>query len=59
MANQKTIKFLKPWQFHTVGATLTINAPIADLLIQNGRAEEVVQSQASKKPKLQMKQVTL
>ena len=57
MANQKTIKFIKAWQLHVIGATITVNAPIADLLIQRGRAEEVVQP-ASKKPKLQMKQVT-
>jgi hypothetical protein len=41
MATQKTIKFIKAWQLHTVGAEITVNAPIADLLIANGRAEEV------------------
>lgn len=58
MANQKTIKFVKPWGLHPTGEEITIDEPIADLLIQNGRAEEVVQP-ASKKPKLQVKQATI
>lgn len=50
MATQKTIKFIKAWQLHTVGAEITIDAPIADLLIANGRAEEVKPEPKKAKP---------
>lgn len=59
MADQKTIKFVKPWGLHPVGEQITINAPIADLLIGNGRAKEVKDTPQAKKPKLQVKQATI
>lgn len=35
---QKTVRLLKPWSLHVRGATLTVDAPVADLLVQSGRA---------------------
>lgn len=37
----KRIKFIKPWMMVPAGAERDFEAPIADLLIKNGRAKEV------------------
>lgn len=37
----KRIKFIKPWMMVPAGAERDFDAPIADLLIKNGRAKEV------------------
>ena len=53
MANQKTIKFIKPWRLQVVGAIITADSSVADLLIQSGRAEiEAIESKQEKKTKL-------
>ena len=53
MANQKTIKFIKPWRLQVVGAIITVDSSVADLLIQSGRAElEAIESKQEKKTKL-------
>jgi len=53
MANQKTIKFIKPWRLQVVGAIITVDSSVADLLVQSGRAEfEAIESKQEKKTKL-------
>jgi hypothetical protein len=47
MSKQKNVTLLKPWGMHLKGARLRIDAPVADLLIQRGAAEEI--KPASKK----------
>ncbi len=42
----KTITFIKPWGLQPKGATITVNTPIADLLIRSKRAVEVAEEQA-------------
>lgn len=37
----KTIRFIKAWRLHPVGAIVAPEASVADLLIQQGRAVEV------------------
>jgi hypothetical protein len=37
----KRVKFIKPWQMTPAGAEMELDAPVADLLIKRGRAEEV------------------
>lgn len=37
----KTVRMIKPWGLHPVGEEFTTDESVADLLIQNGRAEEV------------------
>jgi hypothetical protein len=41
VATKKRVKFLKAWQMVSAGAEMELDAPIADLLIQRGRAIEV------------------
>jgi hypothetical protein len=38
----KRIKFIKAWMMVPVGAEMDFDAPVADLLIQRGRAVEVL-----------------
>ena len=53
MANQKTIKFIKPWRLQVVGAIITVDSSVAALLIQCGRADiEAIESKQEKKTKL-------
>jgi hypothetical protein len=49
MSKQKNIKLIKPWGMHLKGASLTLDAPIADLLVQSGRAEAVQSSEVKSK----------
>jgi hypothetical protein len=37
----KRIKLIKPWQVHPAGAEVDFPVPIADLLIERGRAEAI------------------
>lgn len=49
MAATKTIKLIKPWHLHPAGQVLTVDAPVADLLIESGRAEEIKPESADRK----------
>lgn len=51
----KRIKFIKPYQMFGVGQEATLDAPIADLLIQRGRAEAVIVPISAPKPTLTSK----
>ena len=53
MANQRTSEFIEPWRRQVVGAMITVDSSVADLLIQSGRAEiEAIESKQEKKTKL-------
>jgi len=49
MAEKKKVRMIKPWGMHAKGATLELDTPIADLLIQSGRGELVQPESAPKK----------
>lgn len=52
----KRIKFIKAWNMTPAGAEMELDAPIADLLICRGRAEEIKEVQAqSPTPKITLK----
>lgn len=47
----KRVKFLKPWQMTPAGAEMELDAPVAELLIIRGRAEEIKEAPAALPPK--------
>jgi hypothetical protein len=42
MQAQQTIRLIKPYSMHPKGTVLTVDASIASLIIQSGRAEAVI-----------------
>lgn len=44
------VKLLKPWGMHPQGGVLTVDPPIAEQLIQSGRAEALKETGPQKAP---------
>lgn len=48
MPEQKTVELIKAWGMNVRGAILVLDSPIADLLIQSGRAKLLDDSEQDK-----------